>query len=92
MREAADLVGRLDQGVLTVQEAAERLDVPERAIEERIGRAGLGVPEVGGRWLASAEEVASVNRLRETLLEMDREGNPTDEEIREMYSRRRSNA
>jgi hypothetical protein len=28
LREAANLVGRLDQGVLTIEEAAERLGMP----------------------------------------------------------------
>jgi len=92
LRAAADLVGRLDKGVLTIQEAAERLGMPERAIEEWIKRGGLGAVEVGGRWLVSAEEVARVNRLRDTLLEMDREGNPTDEEILQTYSQRPSEA
>jgi excisionase family DNA binding protein len=92
LREAAQLVGRLDQGVLTIPEAAERLGMPERAIEEWIGRGGLDAVKAGGRWLVSAEDVASAIRLRDTLREMDQEGYPTYEEIDQMYSRRRSKA
>ncbi|HLG71986.1 MAG TPA: helix-turn-helix domain-containing protein [Chloroflexota bacterium] len=90
LREAAELLGKLDHGVLTIKEAADKIGMPEQAIEEWISRGGLQAVEIGGRWLVSGEDIASAVRLRETLHQMEREGNPTDEDIAELYSRARN--
>ena len=43
---------------------------------------------MGGRWVVSTESVEQIVRLRASLVELDREGNPTPEEIREIEERR----
>jgi hypothetical protein len=40
---------------------------------------------LGGRWLVARESVERTRRLRVALGAMDDEGNPTPEEIAELY-------
>lgn len=89
LEEALRWLSRPRQGVLTTGETAERLGISIPTVKRWIERGTLDGGPVGGRWLVSEESVEHHVRLRKLLKAMDEEGNPTDEEIQEMYSRSR---
>src|SRR3712207_2067290 len=74
---------------LTADQAAEKLGVSVSTVESWVERGALAGGSTGGCCLVSPEGVDYLVRLRESLRELDREGNPTSEEIRELYSRPR---
>lgn len=87
LREAVQTLGRSSE-LLTTGEAASRLGVSIPTIKRWIERGTLAGGHMGGRWLVSPASVEELLRLRAALLEMDREGNPTQEEIQKLYGRR----
>jgi excisionase family DNA binding protein len=90
LREARRALARPERGFLTMGQAAERLGVSIPTVKQWLGRGALtGGPLADGRWRVSTESVDHLVSLRESLRELDREGNPTDEEIQELYSRSR---
>src|SRR5262245_7832996 len=80
---------RAERGFMTTGQAAERLGISIPTVKRWIERGTLAGGEFGGRWLVTAESVERVIRIREVLDALDREGNPTDEEIQELYRRKR---
>jgi excisionase family DNA binding protein len=73
---------------ITIEQAARRLGVSVPFIREWLERDPQAGQRVGGRWLVTADRVEHLVRLRQALRALDEEGNPTDDEIREMSSRR----
>ena len=92
LREVLNAVRRPPNGYVTTGAAAERLGISIPTVKDWIRRGTLDGGPVGGRWLVDEGSVERVLRIRRILREMDEEGNPTDEEIRELYSRRRAPA
>lgn len=82
LREALRTLARRRGEFLTTGEAAERLGVSIPTVKRWIERGALAGGPMGGRWLVAPESVERMVRLRESLVELDREGNPTVEEIR----------
>jgi excisionase family DNA binding protein len=82
-------LARRREGLLTTGEAAERLEIAIPSVKRWIERGTLKGSQVGGRWLVAEESVERILRIRQLLKEMDEEGYPTDEEIQDMYRRRR---
>ncbi len=89
LRDALRALTRLDHGFLTTGQAAEMLGVSIPTVKRWIERGALAGGQMGGRWLVSWESVDNHVRLRRALSELDGEGDPTPEEIRELYSRPR---
>jgi excisionase family DNA binding protein len=90
LKEAVGALSRPPRGFLTVGQAAERLGISILSVKRWIERGTLDGGPVEGRWLVATESVERILRVRKILREMDEEGNPTDEEIRELYERSRS--
>ena len=89
LHEALTALARLERGVLTTGQAAERLGVSIPTVKRWIERGTLAGGPLGGRWLVSTEDVERFVRLRAALVALDEEGNPSPEEIRELYQRSR---
>jgi excisionase family DNA binding protein len=89
LREARRALARPERCFLTTSEAAERLGVSIPTVKRWVERGTLVGGPVGSRWLVSTESVEHAIRLRQVLLDLDREGNPTVEEIRQLYARSR---
>lgn len=89
LREALRALARPERGFLTTGQAAEKLGVSISTVKRWVERGALGGGAMGGRWLVAAESVERLLRLREALVALDREGNPTPEEIQEIYRRPR---
>ncbi|MBI4493447.1 MAG: helix-turn-helix domain-containing protein [Chloroflexi bacterium] len=89
LREALRALARSDPGLLTTGQAAERLGVSIPTVKRWVERGALAGGAMGGRWLVALESVERLLRLRESLAALDREGNPTDEELRELYRKPR---
>jgi hypothetical protein len=88
-REAVHALARPARGFLTIDQAAESLGVSVPTVRGFVERGALAAGPGEGCEFVSAEGVEHLVRLRESLRELDREGNPTPEEIRELYSRPR---
>ncbi len=69
--------------------AAERLEVSIPTLERWIARRTLAGGSFGARWLVSTESIERLLSLRSALLALDRAGNPTSEELCELYVRSR---
>ncbi len=89
LHDALRALTRPGRGLLSTGQAAELLGVSSPTVRRWIERGVLAGGQMGARWLVSWESVDRILRLRESLDALDREGNPTEEEIREMYSRPR---
>lgn len=89
LEEALRTLTHRREGLLTTGEAAERLGIAIPSVKRWIERGTLKGSQVGGRWLVAEESMERILRIRKLLKEMDEEGNPTDEEIQEMYRKRR---
>lgn len=90
LREAVKRLGR-QEGLITTGEAAERLGISIPTVRRWCERGALAGVNMGTRWLVYAESVERVLRIRRNLREMDEEGNPTEEELAELYQPRREN-
>ena len=88
LREAVRTLARRRGDFLTTGEAADRLGVSIPTVKRWIERGALAGGPLGGRWVASPESVEQLVGLRAALDELDREGNPTPDEIREIEERR----
>ena len=88
LREAVRTLARRRGEFLTTGEAAERLGVSIPTVKRWIERGTLPGGPMGGRWLVSPESVEQIARLRAALFELDQEGYPTPDEIRELEERR----
>ena len=87
LREALAVLARAAWGWLGNGQAAERLDVTVPPVKDWIRRGTLEGQPVGSRWRVSAASVDKVLRVRGMLAEMEDEGYPTEEEIRELIRR-----
>ena len=87
LREAVRALARPERGFLTTGQAARRLGVSIPTVKRWIDRGALTGGAMGGRWLVSSEGVEHLVRLRQSLVTLDREGNPTPGEIQQIYSR-----
>lgn len=92
LREALGALSRPERGFLTTGQAAERLGVSIPTIKRWIERGTLAGGPLGGRWVVTQESVNRLCRLRESLAALDQEGNPTLDEVREIYRRPRRSA
>jgi excisionase family DNA binding protein len=92
LREAVNALAKREPDFLTTGQAAERLGVSIPTVKRWIERGGLAGGEMGRRWLVSAESVERLIQVRNTLWEMDREGNPSREEIAQTHRSRRRHA
>ena len=88
LREAVQTLARRRGEFLTTGEAADRLGVSIPTVKRWIERGALAGGPLGGRWVVSPESVEQLVGLRAALDELDREGYPTPEEIREIEERR----
>ena len=86
LRTAVHALARPARGFLTIDQAAESLGVSVSTVRGFVERGALAPGPGEGCELVSAEGVEHLVRLRESLRELDREGNPTPEEIQELYS------
>jgi len=85
LHEAVRTLARRRGEFLTTGEAADRLGVSIPTVKRWIERGALLGGLMGGRWLVSRENVEQLARLRTSLVDLDREGNPTMEEVRDLY-------
>jgi excisionase family DNA binding protein len=81
LHEALQSLGRPERGFLTTGQAAERLGVSIPTVKRWIERGALAGGPLGGRWVVATESVEQMVRLRAALAVLDREGNPSPEEI-----------
>jgi excisionase family DNA binding protein len=89
LQEAVRALSRPARGFLTTGQAAEQLGVSIPTVKRWIERGTLDGGPVEGRWLVATESVERILRVRKLLRELDEEGNPTPEEIRDLYDRSR---
>lgn len=89
LRDARRALARPDQGFVTTGVAAERLGVSIPTVKRWIARGTLAGGSFGARWLVSTESIERLLTLRSALRALDREGNPTPEELEELYARSR---
>ena len=68
-------------GLITTGQAAERLRISIPTVKRWIERRVLAGVDTGTRWLVSEESVERVLRRRQTLADLDEEGNPSNEEL-----------
>jgi excisionase family DNA binding protein len=89
LHEARRALSRPRHGFITTGQAAERLGVSIPTVKRFIYRGALAGGPIGsgGRWLVDEDRVEHLLRLRSALKAMDHEGNPTVEEIQELYRR-----
>lgn len=92
LREARQVLAHSGASFLTTGQAAQRLGVSIPTVKRWIEQGILAGGALGRRWLVSAESVEQLVHLRESLVELDQEGNPSPEEIRELYRRSRRNS
>jgi excisionase family DNA binding protein len=85
LRDTMHALARPEHDVLTTGQAAERLDVSIPTVKRWIERGALAGGVFGGRWLVSGESVEHLVRLRQALVDLDNEGNPTADELRALY-------
>lgn len=89
LREARHALVPPERGFLTTGRAAERLGVSIPTIKRWIERGALAGGRLGSRWVVSQESVERLVHLGESLGALDREGNPTPDELRELSQRPR---
>lgn len=89
IREALGALARPARGWLSTGQAAERLGVTVPTVKDWIRRGTLEGQPVGGRWRVSAASVDKVLQVRGMLTEMEEEGYPTEEDIRDLTRRAR---
>jgi excisionase family DNA binding protein len=87
LREALRTLARRRGEVLTTGEAADQLGVSIPTVKRWIERGVLVGSLMGGRWLVAPDSVQRLARLKASLVELDQEGNPTEEEIRAIDQR-----
>lgn len=87
LREALRTLARRRGEFLTTGEAADRLGVSIPTVKRWIDRGALVGSPMGGRWLVAPDSVHRLARLRASLVALDQEGNPTEEEIRAVEQR-----
>ena len=71
--------------LVTTGEAAKRLGLSIPTVKRWVERGALEGGEFGGRWLVSAASIDGLMKMRVALAALAEEGNPTSEEIAEMY-------
>ena len=81
LRQALRSLTRGERELLTPSQAAQRLRVSSPTVKRWVQRGALAGGYLGGRWLVSRESVERLAGLRRSLLDLDREGNPTADEI-----------
>ncbi|HET8630263.1 MAG TPA: helix-turn-helix domain-containing protein [Thermomicrobiales bacterium] len=81
LREARIALARADQGFVTTGVAAARLGVSIPTVKRWVARGTLVGGALGTRWLVSNESIERVLALRRALAALDREGNPTPDEL-----------
>lgn len=89
IREALAALVRPARGWLSTGQAADRLGVTVPTVKDWIRRGTLEGQPVGARWRVSAASVDKVLQVRGMLAEMEAEGYPTEEEIRDLTRRAR---
>ena len=89
IRDARRALARTRSDVLTTGQAAERLDISIPTVKRWIERGVLIGGQLGGRWHVATESVERLIRVRETLVDLDREGNPAPDEVRALANRPR---
>lgn len=89
LREARRALVRQEPDFVTTGVAAERLGVSIPTVKRWIARGALTGGSLGTRWLVSADSVEAVLALRRSLGALDREGNPTPEEITALHAQPR---
>ena len=82
--EALNALTSPARGWLTTGQAADRLQVTIPTVKDWIKRGTITGRQVGSRWYVSDASVEKVLGLRQVLAEMDHEGIPTEEEIRQL--------
>jgi hypothetical protein len=88
-RAAVHALARPARGFLTADQAAEGLGIPVSTVEDWVERGTLEGGPAEGCLLVATESVERVPRVREALRALDEEGNPTPEEIRDLYAQPR---
>jgi excisionase family DNA binding protein len=73
--------------MLTTGQAARQLGVSIPTVKRWLERGTLEGSAVGGRWLVTQRSVERITGMRAALAALDAEGNPTLDEIRELYER-----
>jgi excisionase family DNA binding protein len=89
LRVALNALARPERGFLTTGQAAERLGRSIPSVKRWVERGALTGRQLGGRWVVLQESVERVCRLRGAVAALDQEGNPTPDEVRELYRRSR---
>jgi len=85
LREVLQALSRPEFGFLSDEQAGALLGISPSMVRQWASRGALTGVEIEGRWLVARESVERTGRLREALGAMDDEGNPTAEEIGELY-------
>ena len=89
LREAVRALSRPARGFLTTGQAAERLGISIPTVKRWIERGTLDGGPIEGRWLVATASIERILRVRDVLRALDEEGNPTPEEIRDLYAQSR---
>lgn len=84
IREALAVLVRPARGWLSTGQAAELLGITVPTVKDWIRRGTLEGQPVGSRWRVSTASIDKVLQIRGTLVEIQEEGYPTEEEVREM--------
>ena len=71
--------------LVTTGEAAKRLGLSIPTVKRWVERGALEGGEFGGRWLVSAASIDNLMNMRAALAALAEEGDPTPEEIAEMF-------
>lgn len=85
LREVLQALGRPEFGFLSEEEAGALLGISPEMVRQWTSRGALTGVQLPGRWLVARESVERTHRLRQALGAMDEEGNPTAEEVEELY-------
>jgi excisionase family DNA binding protein len=87
LQEAVLALAQPSAGYLAGEQVATRLGISLSVVEQMVAHGRLeGIP-LAKRWLISTESVERLIQLRDALLTLEREGNPTDEELAELFRR-----
>jgi excisionase family DNA binding protein len=87
LHEAVRALSQPSSDHLPAGRAAERLGVSTATVKRWIERGTLDGAVIGGRRIVSAASVDRLVRIRDVLDELDKEGNPTPDEVRALYQR-----